>query len=62
MAVGFLSTAVGIYIVPPLVEWGGWDKAFPCLALGAAFGVVLMLLVRVPFGIPQEGCSGAHAE
>eukprot|EP00929_Paragymnodinium_shiwhaense_P101802 TRINITY_DN64992_c0_g1_i1.p1 TRINITY_DN64992_c0_g1~~TRINITY_DN64992_c0_g1_i1.p1 ORF type:complete len:555 (+),score=32.31 TRINITY_DN64992_c0_g1_i1:246-1910(+) len=46
LALGFISTAVGVYAVPLLVQWGGWDGAFPCLALGPALGIVCIWLVR----------------
>lgn len=47
LAVGFMSTAVGIYVVPLLFQWAGWNGAFPCLALGPLVGFILICAVSV---------------
>lgn len=48
IAFGFVMTAVGIYILPFLLETLGWIGAFPCLALGPAVGLVTILLTAAP--------------
>ena len=43
---GFLLTLFTIRMVPPLVDWLGWEYAFMMLALGPAFGIWSMLRLR----------------
>jgi MFS family permease len=43
---GFLLTLVSIWLVPILVERGGWAMAFYALALGPLFGIVSMWRLR----------------
>lgn len=38
-SIGFLLTMITIQMVPPLVEWIGWEWAFAVLALGPAAGI-----------------------
>lgn len=45
LALGFFSTAVGVYVVPVLVAWGSWGGAFPCLAIGPLVGLIAIALV-----------------
>mmetsp|Transcript_88227 Transcript_88227/g.175263 ORF Transcript_88227/g.175263 Transcript_88227/m.175263 type:complete len:549 (-) Transcript_88227:265-1911(-) len=47
LAVGFISTAAGIFVVPLIFEWAGWNGAFPCLALGPLVGILLIFAVSV---------------
>ena len=44
--VGFLLTLVTIRMVPPLVDWVGWEWAFTALALGPVFGIWSMWRLR----------------
>jgi MFS family permease len=46
LATGFALTAVTIWLVPLLVDAGGWPLAFAVLAAGPAFGVAAMLRLR----------------
>lgn len=43
---GFLLTMVSIWLVPILVERGGWELAFYVLALGPVFGIVSLWRLR----------------
>jgi MFS family permease len=43
---GFLLTLLSIWLVPILVERGGWAMAFYALALGPVFGIVSMWRLR----------------
>lgn len=43
---GFLLTLATIRLIPPLVDWLGWEWAFAVLALGPAFGMVSMQRLR----------------
>lgn len=45
-SLGFLLTLFTIRIIPPMVEWVGWEYAFMILALGPAFGIWAMLSLR----------------
>ncbi|WP_428267957.1 MFS transporter [Haliangium sp.] len=49
-SMGFLLTLFTIRMVPPLVDWLGWNGALSVLALGPVFGVVSMLRLR---GLPE---------
>ena len=43
---GFLLTLFTIRIIPPLVNWVGWEWAFAVLVIGPIFGVRSMLRLR----------------
>ena len=45
-SLGFLLTLFTIRLIPPLVDWVGWDYAFCVLALGPVFGIWSMLRLR----------------
>ncbi|HYN21744.1 MAG TPA: MFS transporter [Thermoanaerobaculia bacterium] len=45
-SLGFLLTLFTIRMIPPLVEWIGWEYAFIVLSLGPVFGIVSMLRLR----------------
>ena len=45
-SLGFLLTLFTIWLVPILVERGGWELAFYALALGPVFGIVSMWRLR----------------
>ncbi|MFQ5701414.1 MAG: MFS transporter [Acidobacteriota bacterium] len=47
---GFLLTMLTIRLVPPMVEWFGWDRVFIPLAVGPAFGIWSMMRLR---GLPE---------
>jgi MFS family permease len=47
---GFLLTLFTIWLVPVLVERGGWSLAFYVLALGPVFGIINMWRLR---GLPE---------
>jgi len=51
--IGFFSTAIGIYIVPLVLENGGWDWAFRSLALGPALGLVSIVMVARNTATPR---------
>jgi sugar phosphate permease len=43
---GFLLTLLTIRMIPPLVDWVGWEGGFIVLAIGPVFGVISMLQLR----------------
>jgi len=43
---GFLLTLLTIRMIPPLVDWLGWEWAFVFLSPGPAFGIVAMMRLR----------------
>ncbi len=43
---GFLLTLATIHLVPPLVDWVGWQYAFAFLAIGPFLGVIAMGRLR----------------
>ena len=43
---GFLLTLATIHLVPPLVDWVGWQYAFAFLAVGPFLGVIAMGRLR----------------
>ena len=45
-SLGFLLTLVTIRLIPPLVDWIGWQWAFAVLVIGPAFGIASMLRLR----------------
>ena len=45
-SLGFLLTLITIRLVPPLVDWLGWEKAFVFLAVGPVFGIWSMYRLR----------------
>jgi MFS family permease len=46
-SIGFLLTMVSIQLIPPLVGVGGWQWAFPILAIGPMLGIAaIRVLVR----------------
>ena len=45
-ALGFLLTMVTIWMIPPLVDWIGWEWAFASLAIGPLFGIISMARLR----------------
>jgi MFS family permease len=45
-SLGFLLTTVTIQMVPPVVEWLGWQWAFPLLALGPIAGIAAIRRLR----------------
>lgn len=45
-SLGFLLTLFTIRMIPPLVNWVGWQYAFAFLALGPAVGIWAMLRLR----------------
>jgi MFS family permease len=45
-SLGFLLTVLTIHLVPPLVAWWGWEKAFLVLAAGPAVGIWAMWRLR----------------
>jgi len=45
-SMGFLLTLFTIRMVPPIVEWIGWQPAFALLALGPLFGIWSMMSLR----------------
>ncbi len=45
-SLGFLLTLFTIRLIPPFVEWMGWDYAFIVLALGPLFGIWSMRRLR----------------
>ncbi len=45
-ALGFLLTMVTIWMIPPLVDWIGWEWAFATLAIGPLFGIISMARLR----------------
>jgi len=49
-SLGFLLTLFSIRIIPPLVDWVGWEYAFMILALGPIAGIWSMLRLR---GLPE---------
>ena len=44
--IGFLLTLGSIRLIPNLVEWVSWRWAFAFLAIGPAFGIGAMYLLR----------------
>ena len=58
-AVGFLLTLVTIRGVPVLADAWGWRWAFPLLAVGPAFGVAAMVVLkRSPHATALAGGRG----
>ena len=58
-AAGFLLTVITIRGVPALAEVWGWRWAFPLLALGPAFGVAAMVVLkRSPHAAALAGGRG----
>ncbi len=49
-SMGFLLTLLTIRMIPPLVDWVGWEGGFIVLAIGPVFGVISMLRLR---GLPE---------
>ena len=45
-SMGFLLTLFTIRLVPPFVDWIGWEYAFVVLAVGPAFGILSMRALR----------------
>jgi MFS family permease len=45
-SMGFLLTLLTIRMIPPLVDWVGWEGGFIVLALGPVFGIISMLRLR----------------
>ncbi len=37
---------VTIWMIPPLVDWIGWEWAFASLAIGPLFGIISMARLR----------------
>jgi MFS family permease len=57
-SLGFLLTTVTIQMVPHLVEWVGWQWAFPALALGPLAGIAAigrLARLRRLQGVPTPG-------
>eukprot|EP00418_Pyrodinium_bahamense_P036476 CAMPEP_0179207684 /NCGR_PEP_ID=MMETSP0796-20121207/103567_1 /TAXON_ID=73915 /ORGANISM="Pyrodinium bahamense, Strain pbaha01" /LENGTH=558 /DNA_ID=CAMNT_0020912623 /DNA_START=12 /DNA_END=1689 /DNA_ORIENTATION=- len=50
LALGFSSTAAGIFLVPLLRESVGWVGTYLCLALGPAVGLLAVLAVKADQG------------
>ena len=50
--VGFLLTLFTIRMIPPMVDWVGWERAFMVLAVGPAFGTWSMWRLRQ---LPEAG-------
>jgi MFS family permease len=58
-SLGFLLTLVSIRLIPVLVGWVGWPRAFAFLALGPLFGIWAMgLLKRSPDAVKLAGGRG----
>lgn len=51
-SLGFLLTLVTIRVIPPLVDWLGWQWVFGVLALGPAVGIYGMFRLR---RLPEAG-------
>jgi MFS family permease len=49
---GFLLTLITIHLVPPIVDWVGWEHAFVVLAIGPFLGVIAMGRLRT---LPEAG-------
>jgi dipeptide/tripeptide permease len=45
-SLGFLLTLASIRLIPVLVAWVGWSWAFTILAVGPAFGIWAMSVLR----------------
>ena len=57
-SLGFLLTTVTIQMVPHMVEWVGWQWAFPALALGPLAGIAAigrLARLRRLQGVPTPG-------
>jgi len=39
VSIGFLLTTITIQLIPPMVQWIGWQWVFPVLAIGPAVGI-----------------------
>jgi len=46
IACGFVLTAIGVYLVPEIVQGLGWEGVFPILGLGPTVGLVAILLLK----------------
>jgi MFS family permease len=58
-SLGFLLTLVSIRLIPVLVDWIGWERAFMMLGLGPVFGIWAMwLLKRSPAAARLAGGRG----
>ncbi len=40
VSIGFLLTTITIQLIPPLVQWFGWQWVFPVLAVGPLLGIL----------------------
>ncbi len=40
VSIGFLLTTITIQLIPPLVQWIGWQWVFPVLAIGPVLGIL----------------------
>eukprot|EP00927_Polykrikos_kofoidii_P047207 TRINITY_DN4130_c0_g3_i1.p1 TRINITY_DN4130_c0_g3~~TRINITY_DN4130_c0_g3_i1.p1 ORF type:complete len:551 (+),score=54.05 TRINITY_DN4130_c0_g3_i1:29-1654(+) len=45
LALGFVSTAIGVFIVPLIFDQLGWEGAFACLAVGPFVGTLAILAI-----------------
>jgi MFS family permease len=45
-SIGFLLTTISIQLIPPIVGVVGWKYAFPLLALGPIFGIIMIRRLR----------------
>jgi dipeptide/tripeptide permease len=58
-SLGFLLTLVSIRLIPILVDWVGWQRAFIMLGVGPIFGITAMwLLKRSPAAAQIAGGRG----
>jgi MFS family permease len=46
LSMGFLLTMVSLRLIPPLVQWVGWEWAFTVLAVGPFLGTLSMFRLR----------------
>jgi MFS family permease len=58
-SLGFLLTLISIRLIPVVVDWVGWSKAFMILGAGPMFGITAMwLLKRSPAAAHLAGGRG----
>jgi MFS family permease len=62
-SLGFLLTTITIQVIPPLVEWVGWQGAFVALGIGPMLGVyALRRLVREERAARGAGAMASASE
>lgn len=45
-SIGFLITLASIRLIPPMIDWIGWEWAFTVLSIGPLFGIISMAKLR----------------